>query len=329
MMHLVKLACVFYPVTTRGLQALAGVQKKGNSSSSRKAVWIQAGTRTGSSSILSMMSATPEDNRAGGDVFSLYEPCHMNDVFEYDVGVGKATGPWTWGPKTVGSVCGDIVSDVARCDFSKIVDLHGWWNPHTSNGHTTSFSREVAEKKCMESQFVAVKTVSEELVIEDAIRVLNENPDMKIIYVVRDPRGIFASKARAGVHTLTKRTDDFNLHSMDKLCEGYSSNLDFKHPRLLPVVFDDLVKDPLFTSQKVYKFLEMPWTEKQDEWVRTTFDNPDCDTGSTVTDRHLDCRSDSASAATKWEQELSSNVIKHFKENEDCVRVAKHYNFKL
>merc|ERR1719277_954701 len=126
-----------------------------------------------------------------------------------------------------------------------------------------------------------------------------------------------ASKSRAGVSlegtdAFDKvSTGGFDTKSMDKLCEIYLKNMELKHTRVHQVVFDDLVKDPLTTSKKVYDFLGRPWTEKEDKWVRATFDNPDCDTGSTVADRHADCRSDSAHSSDKWKDELPNDAQKH------------------
>lgn len=323
-------------------------------SGERPTVWVLAGTRTGSSTILSMISATPDDNRAGGDVFSLYEPCHPRDQYSMKTGIDKLDkkhGPWTWGSHTDDSLCGNIVLDVSRCDFTNILELNGWKNEHTSNGNTTSFSRSIATEKCKDSKIIAVKTVDGVPNLEKVSWVLHENPHLKILEVVRDPRGVLASKARAGVAlevpddpmkiegsgnqdhnaTLTKIAHDrgFDMKSLDGMCENLHANMKFKHPRVHQVVFDDLVKDPLKISKDVYKFLKLPVTEKLDEWVHATFDNPDCDEGSTVKDRHDDCRSDSAKSATKWMQEISHGAKKHFLKNEDCVKIAHKYKFPL
>merc|ERR1719230_927430 len=132
MIYLLRLTCLC-PVAAWSLQTSA--QK---AHGSRKSVWILAGERTGSSTMLSMMSATPDDNRAGGNVFSIYEPCHEKDMYNYRLdGFPQKSYPWVW-EKTNQRVCPYIIQDLVRCDFSKATYLTTWDNPHNSNGYPDS-----------------------------------------------------------------------------------------------------------------------------------------------------------------------------------------------
>lgn len=276
--------------------------------------------RSGSSTILSMMSATVHDNQNGTDVFSLYEPCHTHDKYRESM---------TKKLKEDISHCSDLVSMLTSCDFSQVVNLFHWSDPHTSNDHTTKFSHSVAEKLCKKAGFVAVKTVWP-MFTQNVSWVLHENPHLKIIEVVRDPRGKFASQVEE------QHGRSYPLENMDEDCLHFAENAKFTHPRLYRIVFDDLVTNPKGESKKVYKFLGRPWGQKQDDWVRDTF-NADCvlteaEKGNgkdhAAAMRHDDCHSDSAKSKLKWKKTLSGAQKTHFRKNEVCQEVRRKYHFE-
>lgn len=296
---------VFGPLAACGLQTFARSEEKG--SNTRDAVWIISQMRSGSTTVLSMISATLEDNTEGEQVFSLFEPCHQGDEFA------------TLGDSVTVSkdpvLCGSLIHDLAKCDFSEVKDLDGWRNHHSSNNGTKEFSRELAEAMCKKSEMVALKTV-QPMFIKNVSSVLTTNPHLKIIEVIRDPRGIYASHQNLhGNH--------FSIENMNNSCNFYAENLKFKHERIHRVVFDQLVADPLTVSKGVYKFLKMPWGSQQNEWVKATFNAQDCE-GSKVGSFH-DCHSDSAAVATLWKNQIGTDVEAAFADNKDCIEVAKAY----
>merc|ERR1719356_561739 len=136
------------PSATWALQTFTTSRE--NANSGKAAVWIKSHMREGSSTILSMMSATMDDNQDATDVFSVYEPCHKLDNYS-DSMTAKLEDDI--------SHCSDLVMMLANCDFSQVVDMHHWTDAHMSNGHTSQFSQSVAENLCNKAGFVAVKTV--------------------------------------------------------------------------------------------------------------------------------------------------------------------------
>lgn len=275
--------------------------------------------RAGSSTILSMMSSTfpngthsPQD---GGEVFSSFEPCTDGDEF-----IGKLQDMnLMWGKRgeEASRLCGEVVLGMSQCDFSSIKGLKHWMDVHSTNGRTATFKRSLAEKMCSESNFVAVKTVAP-IRMENVSWVLHANPHLKVIEVVRDPRGMYASEAAVGNKSGT---------TLGFLCMRLAWNLHFEHPRLHRVVFEELVKDPRKVSKDVYEFLGRPWGQEQEDWVDGTF-NAGCSKIENKRHPHFnDCHSDSAAAATSWKKTLPTAQKKEFHQNSDCVDVARAYKF--
>jgi len=301
------------PVATWGLQAISPSHTE---ESSRDSLWIVSHMRSASSTILSMISAT-EDNTDGGDVFSLFEPCHNGDKYSSELKKLR--------PNHGSYECTSLIERVSNCDFSQISNLWGWNDPHTSNKQE-KYSKTVAETQCKKANLIAVKTVGMGGTLEgpdgNITWILKQNPRMKILDVVRDPRGIYASK---------KEGHDGGLSAsmIEDYCAEFSANLDLKHDRIHRIVFEDLVTNPSKVSKDVYKFLGKSWGAKEDAWVKATF-NADCgENGLEEESSHHDCHKDSAAVATKWKSTISSSAKQRFKKNEDCVRVAKAYNFEL
>merc|ERR1719356_2003949 len=165
------------PIAAWGLQA--GVRSTEETTVNRKTVWIYSFMRSGSSTVLDMMSAHPDHtNRDGGTVFSLFEPCHNGD--KYGGKLAKLMDEDI-------SHCADLALDVSRCDFGQIENLDFWKDRRTTNANTDHYSKGLARKKCEEASLIAIKTV-QPFLLENATWVLDQNPHMKIIELIRDPR---------------------------------------------------------------------------------------------------------------------------------------------
>lgn len=288
------------------------VSKPEEDSTPRESVWIVGLMRSGSSTILSMMSSTIDGNEDGGEVFSSFEPCDRNDNYS---GTLKDFHTKETSQDEDSALCGQLVLGMSKCDFSEVQDLHNWGNPHSTNGHTANFDRSLAESLCKKSHSVAVKTVLP-IMMENVTWVLEANPKMKIIEVVRDPRGMYASHA-AG--------NGIGGDTIEKLCGQVARNLDVEHTRIHRVVFEELVKNPWNVTKGVFKFLGRSWGKPQEDWVRGSF-NSDCD--ETQEGRFNDCHSDSAAVATSWKESFPSDQNEKFSQIADCVAVAHAYGYE-
>jgi len=305
-MTLFKMSCLL-PLATRGLQL--SVPAIDEATSSHKTVWIASQMRSGSSTLLEMMYANEtHDNQDGGDVFSLFEPCHKHDSYSPQLGNPNTAGG-------IGADCANVVMAVSKCDFSQIHKLDKWDVPRTTNGHKR-YSKGVAEELCRKANLVAIKTV-EPFHLENVTWALDKNPHLKMIWLVRDPRGVFASDHAGG-------------NKIADLCDFYEQSAHVRHPRLKTVVFEDLVRHPEKVTKEVYHFLGRRYGDRQKAWFKATF-NADCDDDANVTGvkskRYGSCHEDSKKVATKWKKDLNAKTKKAFSQSEECKNIAKTYKF--
>jgi len=310
MMTLFGMVCLL-PLATWGLQL--SVPAIDEATNTRSTVWIASLMRSGSSTLLEMMYANEtHDNQYGGEVFSLFEPCHRDDSYSPQLGNPNAPGG-------IGADCAKLALAVSKCDFSQIKRLAKWDVPRTTNDHKR-YSEGVAEKKCREAKLIAIKTV-EPFHLENVTWVLDKNPHMKMIWLVRDPRGMYASNRHGG---------GSDIEQMVRMCDFYEESSHVRHPRLKSVVFEDLVRHPEKVTKSIFNFIGRHYGDQQKSWLKATF-NADCDDQDNATriwsKRYGSCHEDSKSVATKWRKELSSKEKKAFSQSEVCKNIARQYKF--
>jgi len=277
-----------------------GSQKFQTPWNDRMAVWVTSYPRSASSTVLSMVSATVEENTQGGRTFSLFEPCHIGDEY---------------GEKS----CVRLLLDVASCNFSLVEHLWGWNNRHSTNGgkdYDSAFARE----ECLKSRVVAFKTVNfHDLRLASSM--FNEYRNSRIIDVIRDPRGIFASwKTTPGFENV-KVTPD----KLTAICKIYSDNLDVEDWRITRVVFEKLVDNPETVTKAVYDFMQLPYGNDENQWVQKTFGAVKCD----KTNGYADCHGDGDEVKNKWREVLTKTEMKAFRQDKYCRRIANVYGFPV
>jgi hypothetical protein len=274
----------------------------------RRAVWVTGYPRSSTSTVLSMVSLgqTVMDECENDErTFSLFEPCHNGDKF-------------------AGTGCGDLLQQLLRCDFSGIDSLWGWEDPHSTSKSREKdpFSAAGATRLCRDAGVIALKTVSADKYLKDWEWLLQETPELRVLNVVRDPRGIYAS---------WKMTPRFaqklgvGLHSIGEICDVFSSNIDFDHARVYTLVFEQLVSTPEKIMRQAYDFMGMEFGKRQNEWLKETFDVSACPPGPRG---YSDCHTNSGDVVEKWRSVLSQKELDLFSQTESCQRVSQHYGFR-
>ena len=175
---------------------------------------------------------------------------------------------------------------------------------------------------CLNSKRKVVKTIR--LSMYNAEKLLNENPNLKVIHLVRDPRGMFASqfKTRLLKPTLfqaqfkemcTRMTDDAQVTK--RLIKGGNSNV-----KLLR--YEDLASNPVKVVTELYKFIGEPFTE---DVLKYVLEN----TSLNLKDNCMYCtrRGNSTLTANKWRRTINAvflRMVNHF-----CGKVYSTYGYKL
>lgn len=284
----------------------------------RSIVWVIGYARSGSSTALSMVSAAGQETDLGMDgitdsdhsVFAIFEPCHW--------------GWWVLGDRLTGKLrkqgCRGLLDSISSCDFSQVKSLYFWKDPHTVTPGVSKYSPSAASSSCNQADIVAFKTIFYGHDLKNkALPILNMHPQARIISIVRDPRGIYASWRTTFPFKL--RTDRSLL---TEICDNFAQNLEVKHDRVLTIKFEDLVKQPSMVVQTVYRFLGMEFGERQNAWIASTF-SADCG----HQDGYSDCKTNSTAHAAKWKSVMKQDEIDYFLNYPPCVTVAKTYNYEL
>jgi len=274
-------------------------------------VWVSGYPRSGSSTALSLVSATMDDNQAGGETFSLFEPCHDGDEYQ----------DWQ-----AAEGCGSVLENVVNCNFQGIKNLWGWNDPHTSSGFH-DFDPSTARDMCANAAVIAFKTVDYGHDLVKWNWMLDDNPNMKVIDVVRDPRGIYASwKVLEPFKSLI---EEGNFYTIADVCANFAKNLDWQNPRVHRIVFEDLLSQPYEITYNTYTFLGLPYGEKQSLWIQKVFNAKWCPPPKPGMEGFSDCHQSSANSIQKWREVLSSDEKEQFLSNPNCVRIAKEYGYPL
>lgn len=242
--------------------------------------------------------------------FALFEPCHDGDKYD----------PWL---EETG--CGALLSGLAVCNFTGVHNLWGWDNPHTTNMDDRTFSQDKATQLCGQADLVTFKTVDDRHSIREWTWLLDQQPHMRILDMVRDPRGIWASWK-----STTAFNDDLasgTYGTLTDICRLFAANLDFKDNRVHRVVFEHMVKDPKTVAKGVYDFLEMPFTQEQNDWIRKTFNAKECPPHMPWFENYTDCHTESSHVVEKWRSVLSKEELQSFYDTPECIQVIKAYNY--
>jgi hypothetical protein len=251
-----------------------------------------------------------EINHEGEKTYSLFEPCHGGDEYE---GSLKNQG------------CGAKLWRISRCDFSGIRKLWGWADPHSTKNHGATLTSRSAGLACNAADLVAMKTVDYGHRLEKWKWLIEQTPDMHVLAVVRDPRGIYASwKTLEPFASLVKKGQFYTL--LD-ICESFASNLNFTHPRVHNVVFENLVKQPQDEMLKAYNLLGLPFKNREKAWLNSTFDAKACPEPKPWEIGFTDCHTNSKVVAEKWRSVLTKAELETFNNSAACRQVIEHYGY--
>lgn len=203
-------------------------QKRASADSRQIKVWVQGMRHTGSTLFFDFLrnAVLPEWQES---TFALFEPCHREDKMRNAAAKGVAVE----GDHT----CGSLLSSVAKCDFSNIENLWGWdlWQPKGK------YDPKNASEQCKGAALEVFKTIHVHDLQRDVLPILEENPNLYVIHIVRDLRAIWNT--------------NMNFYSPEYLCATELKNLHAHHPRLLPLRYEDLVLSTPWAAAKIFDAL--------------------------------------------------------------------------
>jgi len=270
----------------------------------KKVIWVTGFPRSGSSTLLSMVSTGPE-NASLSDTFTLFEPCHIGDQVDQTL------------------PCRSLIGELAECSFSHITDLWGWYDPHSS-GSGMPYDQQKATNMCKNAYRITFKTVDHGHDIAAWTKFLDAHPDVYMVAAVRDPRGIWASWKT--LEPFATKIKGGKFYSLEQVCATFAANIDVQHPRVQHVLFESMVNHPRDVTRRLYAALGLPFGSSQEKWIESTFNNKNCPPVPEWQVGYDDCREDSASVAQQWRSVLDADELRRFEEDANCQRVKNHYH---
>ncbi|XP_069122200.1 carbohydrate sulfotransferase 5-like [Argopecten irradians] len=171
------------------------------------------------------------------------------------------------------------------------------------------------EMICNNSKHVVIKTIR--MRMSSMERLLVNFPRLKVIHLMRDPRGTVRSQKRYGGFTHSSN----DTESVENFCRTVlrdvldREDLQRRFPnRIMSVFYEDIAKHPITSSKELYSFLGMNYTSESEKEIlhMTSSGIAEKNCGALCTNR-----SNSSQEAYEWRHEISIGFVK--KVDKVCV----------
>ena len=175
---------------------------------------------------------------------------------------------------------------------------------------------------CLQSQVTAVKVVRYSM--EQAAQLLQSDPDVKVVHLVRDPRGMINSLVRAGFGGITWRNvEEVSKFQCGKISRDIVTSLELRARfpnRILTLRYEDIAENPAPSVQKMYEFVGLELTDAGRAFIRnkTQSSGEEC---MWCTERR-----NSSSTAYRWRSEVSFDRMQVIDRN--CAEVYAMMGFR-
>ncbi|NXG41086.1 CHST1 sulfotransferase, partial [Psilopogon haemacephalus] len=178
----------------------------------------------------------------------------------------------------------------------------------------------LATESCREHGHVAIKTVRVPEVSD--LRALVEDPrlNLKVIQLVRDPRGILASRSETFRDTYRlwriwdgtgRKPYNLDVTQLTTVCEDFwnSVSTGLNRPlwlkgKYMLVRYEDLARNPMKKTEEIYDFLGIPMDSNVERWIQNNT------RGDRSSSKHkYGTVRNSAATAEKWRFRLSYEIV--------------------
>lgn len=162
----------------------------------------------------------------------------------------------------------------------------------------------ILQDRCLSMTSVTIKTIRTPM--KSVEYLLQTIRHLKVIHLVRDPRGMFLSRARVGMlrwNELEEKSKmiceqiDNDIEEFNKLYTKYPS-------RLKRLAYENLCRNPIFVAGKMYQFLRLPYMEIVKYQIRNIT------TGPILKCSFCTKRGDALGNAYKWKKDIKEDRLK-------------------
>ncbi|XP_062574774.1 carbohydrate sulfotransferase 1-like [Saccostrea cucullata] len=128
--------------------------------------------------------------------------------------------------------------------------------------------------QCLTAKTRTIKTVR--MSMSMAEKLLKWLPDLKVIYIIRDPRGILNSQFEQ--HVTEVKNMSFTVKNVCDAIYSDSSHLTqmevYLKSRIKSIIYENLCQNPLKLVPEIYMFLKAEYTKEEEDYVRQIMNGP-------------------------------------------------------
>ena len=185
--------------------------------------------------------------------------------------------------------------------------------------------RSYITQSCLDSKVRSFKTIR--LTMELVDDLFSLDPSIKIMYLVRDPRGIVNS--RSSINETSIQANSSIAKEAQALCDRMSRDFE-EYERLIEkypgsiyfIRYEDIAESPLERAQDIYSFVRSSGlSESVEDFLRRNVNSHD-DGKNFGTHRQ-----NSKKTAYKWREKLSADRIESIKEH--CKEIIEKLGYEL
>ncbi|KAF7490204.1 Carbohydrate sulfotransferase 1 [Sarcoptes scabiei] len=239
----------------------------------------------------------------------------------------------------------NLIDDIYRCDFKTNSSYIHWlesnqflirwnhffWNICKLLSTNMCFDDFLMKQVCIRSKYNLIKTVRLKIRhIESLLQRLSDNQieNLKIIYLVRDPRGIYNSRK-----TMDWCNND-DCRNLTNICSEIREDLnEFERIKsklkndLILLRYEDISKDPSKQSERLFSEINVEFSPRIRQFLRTHTKSYKETKKDEKKNPYSTYRADSGVTATQWTKELNSSEIDFARTV--CKDVLERLNYNL
>ncbi|XP_006817791.1 carbohydrate sulfotransferase 1-like [Saccoglossus kowalevskii] len=237
-----------------------------------------------------------------------------------------------------------LLGRLLNCDtsdyFVQYLNREKWMGLQQSNSISPGFTRKTFRELCNNQRHFSLKTIRVENIRDMWQYVRNASQNIKILHLVRDPRGMVHSRLKLKYLT-NKRIygmggvmmDPQLIHTTRDTCQWMARNAQegFNGPFWVRnnyklVRYEDLAEKPFKTAKEIFNFMNIPIHPNVYEWIgKNTGEEPQ------TKDKHkypYQTKRNSKATSQAWRSKLTAYAINAI-ENACGQRIMSMFGYKI
>ena len=131
--------------------------------------------------------------------------------------------------------------------------------------------------KCLATSASATKVIR--LSMETVSHMLRKNPNLKVIHLLRDPRGVAHSRSKIGLMSRLGRPREISkmVTEAEIICKKMQNDIDVRKNleklhsnNFLEVIYEDVAANQYSNYERIYKFLNLEPSSTVERWINSS-----------------------------------------------------------